>query len=60
MEIYCTKSAETGKWVVSTQLDEKIIVQDVRIGCAIRTLLNEIQYRYGEPDSDVTLSVQGW
>jgi hypothetical protein len=31
-----------------------------RPGCAVRTVMNTVQLEYGAPDSELTITIDGW
>ena len=33
---------------------------DVRPGCCVRILLNRVLDKYGRPDGEITLDIEGW
>lgn len=41
--------------------DEKIATHpDVRPGCCVRALMNQLLFKYGKPKGTITVDISGW
>ena len=61
MEITVTKDQKTKKWTakISNELFKGWATAD-RPGCAIRDVLNKVQYTIGSPSEDLVVTIEGW
>ena len=56
-----TRDESTGKWVAVLDMDgyKDTAIAD-RPGCAIRDVLNRMQYTMGQPSGDLVIEITGW
>ena len=55
------KNKETNKWTAVLNFEGyKDTATADRPGCAIRDVLNRMQYTMGPPSDDLEISIEGW
>ena len=43
-------------------IDNEIVAthSDVRPGCCVRKIMNDLLYKYGKPNGPITVDIDGW
>jgi hypothetical protein len=55
-------SATGGKYKGTLTIDDDVVATAIhaRVGCCVRSLLNQLTLSYGKPDGDIYLEIYGW
>jgi hypothetical protein len=61
MEII-VKKLDKKKYSATLYIDGEMFTSSVepRAGCAIRTVLNYLQLKFGEPEGELSITINGW
>lgn len=52
---------DINRWQAVLDLgDDNINSVEPRAGCALRTVLNTLQYKHGEPSGNLKVTIEGW
>lgn len=61
MELTVTHLPDINRWQAVLDLgDDNINSVEPRAGCALRTVLNTLQYKHGEPSGNLKVTIEGW